>query len=143
MNTNKKRPSQWCAGQSGNPAGRPRGVGEVTKLRNAIADRLPEIVEVIINKALEGDSQAARLLLDRALPALRPTDNTVQIELPGEGLVAKSFAILNATSAGELTPQQAGALMSCLTQITKVKETEELNQRLQTIQHLLEIHCAK
>lgn len=92
---------------------------------------------------MEGDSQAARLLLDRALPALRPTDNPVQIELPGDGLVAKSIAILNAASAGELTPLQAGAFMSCLTQVTKVKETEELNKRLQNIQHLLELHCAK
>jgi len=37
----KKRPGRWKAGQSGNPAGRPAGVGEVSKVRAAIAERIP------------------------------------------------------------------------------------------------------
>jgi len=40
---NKKR-GKWKTGESGNPNGRPPGVGEVTKLRNSIAVHLPAII---------------------------------------------------------------------------------------------------
>ena len=39
-----KRPGRWKPGESGNPAGRKPGSGEVAKLRAAIAEHMPGIV---------------------------------------------------------------------------------------------------
>ena len=54
--TEKKKRGKWKAGESGNPSGRPPGVGEVTKLRNSIAEHLPEIITQLVSKAKEGDA---------------------------------------------------------------------------------------
>ena len=67
----KKRPGRWKAGESGNPAGRKPGTGEVARLRAAIADRVPELLAAMMTRALEGDVGAARLLLERAIAPLK------------------------------------------------------------------------
>jgi len=63
----------WKPGQSGNPAGR-RGDANITRARRAIARELPSIVASLVEQARAGDVQAAKLLLERAIPAMRPID---------------------------------------------------------------------
>jgi hypothetical protein len=70
-------PARWKPGQSGNPAGRPKGSkNELTIVKNdlelAIRKSLkPSKVAAILNKmvemALEGDVKAARLILDKTV----------------------------------------------------------------------------
>ncbi len=43
MSDKNRPPGAWKPGESGNPKGRPLGVGEVSKLRAAIAERVPEL----------------------------------------------------------------------------------------------------
>jgi len=70
--TERKKPLPgWEKGQSGNPAGRPKGTGEVAKVRAAIAARVPELLERLMTQALDGDTSAARLLLERAIAPLK------------------------------------------------------------------------
>ena len=59
MATRRKPPAAaWKPGQSGNPKGRPAGTGEVSKLRAAIADRVPELLSKLMAQALELADQA-------------------------------------------------------------------------------------
>jgi hypothetical protein len=59
-------------GTSGNPAGRKPGtVTKVGKLRAGIEAHVPGILETLAELAKGGDVQAAKILLDRVLPALR------------------------------------------------------------------------
>jgi len=67
----KSRGGRWQKGQSGNPAGRKPGTGNVTALREQIAERLPNIIETLAQAAEGGDVQAARILLDRVLPPMK------------------------------------------------------------------------
>ena len=58
-------------GQSGNPNGRPRGTGVVAKLREAIQDEMPEIIDALVLAAKAGDVSAAKVLIDKVIPTLR------------------------------------------------------------------------
>lgn len=127
----KKKRGKWKAGESGNPNGRPPGVGEVTKLRNSIAEHLPEIIRQLVAKAKEGDAQAARLLLERVLPALKPMEQPVELTLPdAEGLTAQGVAIVQAVAAGILAPGQGAQLLTGLGALARIKEIDELERRI-------------
>ena len=72
MSTAKKKPpGRWKPGESGNPKGRAPGTGEVAAIRAAIADRVPELLAAMMTRALDGDTGAARLLLERAIAPLK------------------------------------------------------------------------
>ena len=70
----KKRPGRWKLGESDNPSGRARGSGEVAKVRAAIAARVPELLEAMMQRALDGDMDAARLLLERTVAPLKAAE---------------------------------------------------------------------
>ena len=87
----KRSQTTWKPGQSGNPAGRTSGAGEIGKLRASIAAHVPSIITTMVSKALEGDAGAARLLLERAIPPIRAVDQTHQLKLP-EGTLTEQVA---------------------------------------------------
>lgn len=59
-----------------NPAGRPKGsVNKFTALaRELMSDKSPEIVNKVIEKALEGDVHCLKMCLDRILPVHKAVD---------------------------------------------------------------------
>ena len=135
MTEPKKKRGSWKPGQSGNPAGRPPGVGEISKLRAAIADRVPELLAAMMTKALEGDVGAARLLLERAIAPLRVVEQAVELQLPDGGtLTAKASAVLSAAAAGDLAPGQAAQLIAALGTLAKIHEVDELAARITALE---------
>jgi len=129
--TEKKKRGRWKAGESGNPKGRTPGTGEVGKLRASIALHLPDIIAQLLTKAKEGDAQAARLLLERVLPPMKPIEQAVALSLPtGEGMTAQGGAIVQAVAAGILAPGQGAALLTGLGALARIKEIDELERRI-------------
>lgn len=126
--------TRWRPGQSGNPRGRPRGTGEIGKLRAAIGQALPEVVEALIERARGGDVQAARLLLERALPAARPVELPVSVPLEGGTLTEQGQSVLRLLAAGELGPGQAAALLGAIGQLARVAEIDELARRIEALE---------
>lgn len=122
---------RWKEGESGNPSGRKPGTGTVAKLRDSIAAHLPEIILQLVNKAREGDSQAARLLLERVLPPMKAIEQPVMLSLPiGEGITAQGMAIVQAVAAGTIAPGQGAALLTGLGSLARIKEIDELERRI-------------
>jgi len=60
----------WLKGQSGNPAGRPKGAKNKTTLaaESLLKDHAEAITQKVIDLALEGDLTALKMCLDRVLP---------------------------------------------------------------------------
>ena len=99
-----KRPSQWKPGQSGNPRGKPAGSGELQRLRAAISEHIPGIIDELVSAARGGNVQAARLLLERTLPPMKPVELAQPLALPDGSLTQKAHGILDAADAGLLAP---------------------------------------
>lgn len=134
--TPKKVPQgrKWKPGESGNPKGKPPGSGPVQKLRAAIGEQLPQIMEAMTRKALEGDVGAARLLLERVVPALRPVEPALALSLPDGTLTEQGRAVMSAIGAGELAPGQGAALLGAISSLGKLIELDELDARVKRLE---------
>jgi len=70
---------KFTKGHSGNPAGRPVGSkNKCTQFRELLEDDLPALASVLRDKALDGDMNAMRLLLERLVPKVQVVDMNLQ-----------------------------------------------------------------
>lgn len=123
----------WTPGcRSPNPAGRPKGVlDKRTRITQALMDDAPAIARVVIDAALEGDIQAASLVLSRVAPALKQQAERVQFELsPDVPLSEQAQQILQAVADGKVDAETGKTLIGCISSVAGIKATEELEQRI-------------
>ena len=135
----QKLDTRFKPGQSGNPAGKPRGTRSKSTLAAlALAEgKLTEIVQTLIDEALGGDISAAKILLDKCVPNKRESP-LPELSLPvvetAADLPRLTGAILAAISEGRITPAEATALASLAGSHGKSIELAELEQRLQALE---------
>ena len=104
-------------------------------LREQINEALPGIVKAMVDRALDGDPGAARLLVERVIPALRPEERPVTVHLPREASLSdQGRALLAAVATGELAPSQASTLLAGLSTMAKLIETDELAARVAALE---------
>jgi Family of unknown function (DUF5681) len=98
-------------GESGNPAGRPRGARNRTTvlLENVLAEDGEAIARKAIELAKAGEIAALRMCLDRLVPVRK--DEPVVFDLPPLETAADSVTaaarIVAAVADGDLTPSEA------------------------------------
>lgn len=127
--------AKFQKGQSGNPAGRKAGTGYANKLRQGIESDLPEIIGALVNSAKTGDTAAAKILLDRSLPALKPIQTATTIEnLDGKTLSEQGTAIVRAMGTGQLTPEQAQQMLAGVASLSKIIEVNDLMTRIEKLE---------
>jgi hypothetical protein len=131
----QKPPGRWKKGESGNPAGRPAGAGEVSKIRAAIAERVPELLTRLMAQALQGDTGAARLLLERAVAPLKAAEQPQALNLPDGTMTEQGRAVLASVAAGELAPGQGAALLGAIGTLARVSEIDEMNARITALEN--------
>lgn len=130
MTDKLKRPGRWKPGESGNPAGRRPGAGEVAQIRAAIAARVPELLTALMAKALDGDVGAARLLLERAVAPLKAAEQTQALKSPEGSLTEQGRAVLASVASGELAPGQGASLLGAIGTLARVVEIDDLAARV-------------
>lgn len=96
----------------------------------------PDVVRTVIDAAKKGDMVAAKLILERIVPA--PRGRPVRLELPpiknpGDVVLAAA-AITAEVASGELTAEEALAITALLEFQRKAIETAELEVRLQALE---------
>ena len=126
----------WRKGQSGNPKGRPPGSGEVARLRAAISAHVPAIITRLVERAtMEGDTQAARLLLERVLPPVKAMALPEAVPLPATGSLAeRGEAVLQALAAGQASPDAAEAAMAGLATLARLRVIDDLERRIAALE---------
>ena len=84
--------------------------------------------------------QAAKVLLDRVLPALKPECQTIDLPemVAAETLAGKAQAAINAAGAGEIAPSAASDIVSAIAGLARVVEVTELQQRLEAIERAIQ-----
>lgn len=126
--------TKWKPGQTGNPRGRPKGAGEVAKIRAAIAANVPALIKKLTALAMAGDVGAARLLLERAVAPLRAAEQAQALNLPKGTLTEQAQAVLAEVAAGNLAPGQGAALLGGISTLARVTEIDELERRLSALE---------
>lgn len=128
--------SKFKPGRSGNPKGRPRGAkNKANALRSRIVEEIPGIVDNLIEAAKGGDMQAARLLIERAIPTLRAEEALVTLDLPQDApLSEQGAAILRAVADGLITPSQGAAMVQSLAGLARIIEVSELEERIAALE---------
>jgi hypothetical protein len=133
--TTTKKAGRWRPGESGNPKGKPPGSGELQRLRASIAADVPDILAGLVTAAKGGDAQAAKLILERIFPAVKPVEQTQELDLPHGGtLTAQGRAVLSAVAAGELAPGQGAQLLTAIGTLSKVTVIDELETRIANLE---------
>jgi hypothetical protein len=128
MQNGRNTAGQFAAGNSGRPKGsRNKATIAIESLLQGQAEAL---TQTAVTKALEGDSVALRLCMERIAPA--PKDQPVSFSLPimKNALDASEAAgsVLTAVSEGELTP------MGLIDSYRRTLELTEIEHRLQALE---------
>lgn len=127
-------------GQSGNPAGKPRGcrTRSVMLAQSIIDGKAKEVVEKALELALSGDGPVLRAILDRLCPTKR--DAPVSIPLPSmetpADLPKVTGAIMQAAAEGRITPSEAAALSALVEGHRKALETADLAERVAKLEEM-------
>jgi hypothetical protein len=136
--------SQFKKGESGNPAGRPKGIKDRRILFAEMLDKYKkELFDKAIELALAGNEQMLRLLLDRLLPA-KPKDNPLP-EIGGlEGDAAKQCdKVMELVTERIITPYEANSLLNALVSKTNLIEIAEIKQAVVAISETLKLRGNK
>ena len=122
------------SGESGNPLGRPVGVKDRrTALRQLLSPHAPELVQKAVDMALEGDTAALKMCLDRCIAPLRSTTQNIDLNFKGE-LHERGEATLNAIYSGEIDPITGSALIGALADQVKLLGATEFEERLRKLE---------
>ena len=138
VNAGEKQGGRFKPGQSGNPAGKVPGTRH--RITRAIEELLEgeheKLTRKAIDMALDGDTTAMRLCLDRIAPPRK--DAPVSFALPSiktaADTVAASSALLDAVAVGDVTPDEAGRVMALLSAHKALVETGDLERRIEALE---------
>jgi hypothetical protein len=134
MKNGRNTAGQFTAENSGRPKGsRNKATIAIESLLRGQAEAL---TQTAVTKALEGDSVALRICMERIAPA--PKDKPVSFSLPkmNNAMDASEAAgsVLTAVSEGELTPIEATRVMGIIDSYRRTLELTEIEQRLQALE---------
>jgi Family of unknown function (DUF5681) len=129
---------RFVRGQSGNPAGRPRGcrdhVNRAAQL--LLAGEGEALTRRAIELALDGDPAAMRLCLERILGPCR--ERAIEFTMPAirsaADLAAAMSAVAAATAQGAITPREAMQLGQVVEAYVRAVEATEFDRRLKVLE---------
>ena len=136
--TGEQRGRPFPKGQSGNPSGRPQGSrNKATLALETLMDGQAEtITQKAIDLALQGDTTALRLCLERICPPRksRPVNITLPEVKTAECVAEAQAAVVQAVADGELTPEEGSTITGILEARRKAIETQDHESRISVLE---------
>jgi hypothetical protein len=137
--TKKQNRQGFKPGKSGNPNGRPEGSrNKATLALDALFDEEGEaITRKAIEKALEGDTVALRLCLERICPPRksRPITLVMPTIETAKDVTEAQGTVIGAMAAGDITPDDANVVSGVLEAKRRSLETVEFETRLTALEN--------
>ena len=134
MKNGRNTAGQFTVGNSGRPKGSRNKV--TLAMESLLQGQAEAITQTAVTKALEGDSVALRLCMERIAPA--PKDQPVSFNLPmmRNALDASEAAggVLAAVSVGTLTPIEATRVMGLIDSYRRTLELTDIETRLAALE---------
>jgi hypothetical protein len=123
----------WTPGcKSLNPKGRPKGiVDKRTKVTQTLLDDAPAIARRVIDSALEGDMQAASLVLSRIAPVLKAQSEPVQFDFdPAAPITSQIEAVLAGIAGGAVPVDVGKQIIDAIGTLSNARAVESLEERI-------------
>lgn len=139
-NAGEIQDTKFKPGQSGNPAGKPKGTKhKTTQAAMVLLDGEAEaLTRKAVELALEGDVTALRLCLDRIAPSLKSTAPMVKLDMPApDNLTDTAKAFVSAAANGKIPPDIAAQLVSAVASVARVEEMESIKERLESLERAI------
>src|SRR5829696_722650 len=140
--TKNAKNTRFQKGQSGNPKGRPKGARHRTTIAmELLLDSEGErLTRKAIEMALNGDSVALRLCMDRLLPVRKDRPITLalpKLETTADAVKAASV-LVDAVATGDLTPSEAFEVGKVVDGFFNAAKVDELQKRLEAVEAAVE-----
>ena len=134
MKNGRNTAGQFSTGNSGRPRGS-RNKATVA-IENLLEGQAQALTQTAIKKALNGDSIALRLCMDRISPTPKDAAVTFFMSTMSDALDAAEAAgsVLRAGSQGELTPIEATRVMGLIDSYRRTLELTEIEERLRVLE---------
>jgi hypothetical protein len=130
----KPRGKAFAPGNPGKPHGARHRVTRAVEL--LMQGEHEKLTRIAIDKALDGDTAALRLCLERIAPPRR--DGPISIDLPPVRSAAEaaqaSSSVLASVASGEVTPDEAGRIMALLAAHKSIVAAGDLEQRIAALE---------
>lgn len=129
----RKSNSRWHKGmKSPNPHGRKKGISDRRLVLKAeIAERGKQILDVLYEKAMDGDVQACGIILDRCVPRLKPQSKMIQFELtPESSMTERADQVLFGIANGQIDPDTGNSLINSMAAVHNLRQIDELAERI-------------
>ena len=134
MKNGRNTAGQFTEGNTGKPKGsRNKATIAIESLLEGQAEAL---TQTAISKALDGDSMALRLCMDRIAPL--PKDNTISFTLPhmenANDASKAAASVLKAVSIGQITPIEGSRVMGLIDSFRRTLELTVIEHRIQALE---------
>jgi hypothetical protein len=122
----------FVVGNSGRPKGRPDR--RTAPFREKIDKALPDILDTVIQEARNGDMAAARILIDKSLPSVKPVETARPLPIGGSTLTDRAASVVDAVSTGSISVDEAARLIQALGSMARILEADQLEARISKLE---------
>lgn len=126
----------WQPGVSGNPRGRPPNRPDRRLLATQAAlDEIKNIVQMLVARALDGDVNAASIVLAKVLPSVKAQAEKVEFNFDATAPISDQVAaVLQAVSEGKLAADVGRLICDSIARLSDVRASEQLEARISALE---------
>ncbi len=104
-------------------------------LRELLEPHAKVLVKKAVDLALEGDTTALRLCLERLIPPKKAKDDPVRIDGLSGTLTEQATKVIQSMAEGDITPAETAAVIQAIAGHARITEIDELERRIVKLEH--------